>query len=698
MLILILIFFNQCELKLLRYNGDERDLQLKICKRLNRGGKYQFKREQANYFCDVVEPIRHIYTEVKTSGYAPEQILYGLVKANKINVQYVGIANAYELRLYKAPRWTEIEQFGRKISSNLTLAPSNVPRRFRDEAFKLLGEHVLIYDYKVDLDLDLDNLEKFIFIDDYNYEYLLSIFTKYGIDPIEFLKKFTNIFTENGRLVVKPDGSAIVDVQSLKMVLATRRKIKDKYHIGLIEHIRIKGADINKILRKIESLVPRDLRAPEGRFNSEEEIGKYFAKIIKEKINPDFIFEPYVGTGSLIRPFAGSVEAILNDIVENLINILEQEFKNINWHFKAEDFIITDINEIMNNWNPSSQAQRFLIYSNPPYSTASKTEIEYGGLDITYGRGDKVLPATGKMIEVIRERNNGFLAFFCPFGVFCRRKRYNKLLDELLKDFKFIFGEVFTAGNSFPDVNPDKLIAFSIWEYNQNYNTDHTTISFQYEGQNYRFIKMDLLKDGWDYDNRRTIDEDAIAIQGNDRFNVPYPKNFKINVKSGGSQIVGNNVKKPLPLPPEVPSELAYGLWSSFIGYHAFIPHPPYMSDAYIHLPDFEMEESREILAYLVIYNLITELMHNHTNNKIGFVSVHRLFEFGGGSLTQGAKYLINTYKDCPIRSSTIESVFNELKNTPNIDNLQEDYRKYIKTHIIERLEDIGYWDYIPIP
>lgn len=42
--------------------------------------------------------------------------------------------------------------------------------------------------------------------------------------------------------------------------------------------------------------------------------------------------------------------------------------------------------------------------------------------------------------------------------------------------------------------------------------------------------------------------------------------------------------------------------------------------------------------------------------------------------------------------------MFKELKDEPNIDNINENYRRMIKKEIEKRLEIIGYWDYIPIP
>lgn len=455
-----------------------------------------------------------------------------------------------------------------------------------------------------------------------------------------------------------------------------------------------------------------------GKFYTKDHLSQKLALIIKNYVNPSFILEPFVGNGSLIKPFGDNIAGTLNDINKEAVKSLNEQFKKGNWNIKNVDFIETETEEIVKNWKIPQNCEKFLIYSNPPFGTSSRNQsisskeekilmkkenvesrkirIRYGGLEKKYGRGDLVLPAIGKMIEVIKKFGRGYLGFFSPLGVFCGRIRYRKLLNALLHDFLFLYGKIFT-GRYFENINKDKSIVFCLLKYYPNCRTLHESISLEYNGSEIRFKKMDLLKDGWFYDNRKIIKRE-IAIQGNERFNIPYGKSFKSNVKSGGSEIVPENVKIPLDLPPKVPSELTYGLWSSFLGYHSFITHPVYMSEAYVHLPDFKRQETREILAYLILYNIITETINKKTNGKIGFEGDNRLFSFGGQTLTMGAKYLLEKYKDCPLGNSTIQEVFYDLKNIKNINRLKEDYRKYIKSEINKRLVSINYWKYIPIP
>ncbi len=81
--------------------------------------------------------------------------------------------------------------------------------------------------------------------------------------------------------------------------------------------------------------------------------------------------------------------------------------------------------------------------------------IQYGGLDRKYGKGDIILPAIGKILELIKTMGFGSIAFFSPSGLFLERTRYNKILKELLQNFQFLEGKIF-AGSAFEKVSKDK--------------------------------------------------------------------------------------------------------------------------------------------------------------------------------------------------------------------------------------------------
>jgi len=138
--------------------------------------------------------------------------------------------------------------------------------------------------------------------------------------------------------------------------------------------------------------------------------------------------------------------------------------------------------------------------------------------------------------------------------------------------------------------------------------------------------------------------------------------------------------------------------WSTCVGYKSITDFPTYINEAYTHLPDFSRKETKEILTYALIYALISELKKNYCEGKIGFDRMSETFKFGGERLTNGAKYLIDTYGYCKIGAKTITEVFNELMKEPDINKINENYRTLIKSRIKKRLDIIEYWKYIPIP
>jgi len=49
---------------ILEYDGDERNLQIKICEKLNNGSGFQFDRRESDFCCDII-PIPDIYADKK---------------------------------------------------------------------------------------------------------------------------------------------------------------------------------------------------------------------------------------------------------------------------------------------------------------------------------------------------------------------------------------------------------------------------------------------------------------------------------------------------------------------------------------------------------------------------------------------------------------------------------------------------------
>jgi hypothetical protein len=324
-----------------------------------------------------------------------------------------------------------------------------------------------------------------------------------------------------------------------------------------------------------------------------------------------------------------------------------------------------------------------------------------------YGKGDLFIPIVGRLIEIAKIQKTCYLAFFAPFGLFCGRGRYMNLFTALTRDFCFLKGYVF-AGYNFHDINKTLPIALTIWKYKPNAYTQHLDLNFDFidrSGTNKKieFKKIPLIKDRWRYrDGNKYVKnktKSAISVPRCDAFNVPNIKNFGINLAEGsGAELSPDNLKSNEVLVPNVPSELVYGLWSVAVGKHVFGTslstslHPIYFEQAYVHLPDFSKKETIEILAYSALHVLIK----NYAEDKIGFFGTNKVFRFGGERLTKGVDYLFSLCKDCHVYDGyTISEVFELIKQS-KVDITK--CRKGIKDEVSERLNQIGYWDYVPIP
>lgn len=717
----------------IKYN-DEPDLQRKLVQKLNHNSGFHFHKTKANYFCDIVDEITKIYIEVKPDDFAPAQLLYGLGKSG-IESEYIGLANAFEIRLYKSPKVSKLIQFAKSIDPMLTKNPSSITKEeWNNQAYDLLGDFDTIYPYPFEIIFSMTEKIKHIFIDENNYEYFKKLFDKYQINPAQFLTFITTIYAKNNEIKINNDGRILElrkgtfyrnDDQSQQTLVGSGsiteyKPILNRYDKQLFEATRIKANDIQQIMHKIDELETISSRRTRGRFfTMDENHGKasdITTKLVLEMIHPTFILEPYVGSGSLIRPIIleNQIHGVGNDINQGFINMLSEEFKGLQWQFTALNTITTPIDKLMINWKiPMKSDERILIYTNPPFGTGSTNQlaskkdelnkkasrnviIDYGGLDAKYGKGDLLIPAIGKIIELIRHIGHGFIAFFCPLGVFCGRQRYNKLLHEILKNFSYHGGIIF-KGSQFNGVSKNKPIAFTIWEYSPNINTSQLSLTFAFENQDIQLKQFPLLKDGWKYDTRQLINGE-IAVQGNDRFNASPPKMIHLDIKKGGSELSPRNVKISLNI-SNIPDELIYGLWSLIVGLRSITSYPIYMDNSYVHLPDFTDNRVIQILSLTVLTSIIDEINHNYCQGKIGFIGVHRIFQFGNPSLTNGCNYLLNTHKDILVNETeTIGSIFHTMQSEPDPLKWNKNWRKELKAKIEGLLNEIEYWKYIPIP
>jgi hypothetical protein len=322
-------------------------------------------------------------------------------------------------------------------------------------------------------------------------------------------------------------------------------------------------------------------------------------------------------------------------------------------------------------------------------TTTRRIPIQYFGLDKRYGKGDLVLPAIGKCIEVIKAYGSGDLAFFCPLGVLCERKRYIKLLHALLADFTFVTGYIF-SGAEFGDVAAQKAIAFTVWHYEEGASTDLLDLTFHYQDQLIGFQRTPLLKEGWRYrDGVKYIlnkDRPMICAPNNCFFNHPAPKLIGHYVVEGmGAYIDPANVKIPLHLPYR--DEIVYGLWSVTVGSHAVCGYPLVFDNCYVHLPDFTRRETIEILALVALSVVAAELRSPHSEGQIG---IDRRGSVRFGEYTDDIRRLLT---DCGnITTDEGATIIEWLGKVTS-----EEYPR-VKQSVADRLEAIGYWRALSLP
>lgn len=709
---------------------DEKELSLKIKDYLNRGS-LDFRFKFIDDFCDIADEKNKVYIEVKPDHFAPAQLLHAIARKGIKDAKYLGVADNIVVKLFSPPSFEKILAFATSFDPRLVFAPNQVDKpELNEQAEKILGEpdKIIKLEFSTSqyLFINKDNINSIkSMTDKYRIELDLLVNWLDGVGEVETIKVNRDGWLVN---IDKPDiftneGADEKKERELTEFGGSRRPkhiaIKSN-DVSWFESLRVRHEDLVDILHEVDRFLSRKKRRERGVFWTEEEIGNKVADEILKLTKPDYVVEPCVGGGSLIKNIVPHIKGAMNDISSSHIENCKKIFDGYDWKFTTLDVVNTMTNVLIKNWKVPV-GKRLLLYTNPPFGTTStnilvskKREMngklsrkqsstvsgqEYPRVLEKYGKGDLFLPIVGRLIEIAKAHKTCCVAFFSPFGLFCGRKRYMKLLTALLRDFNFLKGYVF-AGNYFHDINKTLVVAFTVWEYVPNANVTHLDLNFEFVDKNgsskyIQLKKVRLLKDGWNYNEG--VDGDEIGASRSDTFNNPNMKILKLALHNAGSQMIPENVKKPLGI-SGIPDELAYGLWSVSVGLGAFgtslssPTHPLYMRDAYVHLPDFGKKEAIEILAYSALYALI----RNYAEDKIGFFGTNRVFRFGGESLTKGVEHLFSLCKDCPVYDGhTIGEVF-ELIRQSKVDITK--CRKGIKDEVSKRLDQIGYWDYVPIP
>lgn len=714
---------------------DEKTLSKKIVAYLNSNTPWNFKFIDA--FCDIADDKNRIYIEVKPDHFAHAQLLHAIAKEGIKNATYLGVTDGKEVKFYSPIPFDKILSFAKSVDPGLVFSPSNADKpELNEQAEKLLGEPKKI------IKLDFPT-SKYLFITKDNMQSVREVTDKYkirldllvdwldGVGETDSIEVNTNGFLVNidaGDIFSNEVSSEKKETELPEFSSGSRRPkhlpIRPKDN-SWFKSLRIKHEDLDGVLREVDRLLPRKKRREGGVFWTETEIGDTLADEILKLTNPDYVVEPCVGGGSLVKKIVPLVQGTMNDISVPHVESCKKRFDGYNWRFTTLDIVREDTDGLIKKWG-IPPGKTLLIYTNPPFGTSSTNQIasKKNELDgklsrqqsifyppslVKYGKGDLFMPIVGRLIEVAKLQKVCYLVFFAPFGLFCARKRYLKLLNLLLKDFVFIKGHVF-GGENFHDINAKKPIALSIWKYSPNANTKHLDLIFEFlekggKKKEVEFKEIPLLKDGWRYRDGskyvKTKTKDAIGAPRCDYFNSPGAKIISDNMKEGsGAEISPDNLKldKIVLSIPDVPSELAYGLWSVSVGMRTFNSsmsvqmHPIYFDNAYVHLPDFSRKETLEIMAYAAL----EVLLKNYAKDRIGFFGSNKVFRFGNPQLTKGVEYLLNHCKDAPTYDdNTIGSTFELIKQSKvDVPKL----RRSLKEEVSKRLKVIGYWDYVPIP
>ncbi len=708
---------------------DEKELSKKITEYLNKGQIVGSKFKFIDDFCDIADEKNKIFIEVKPDHFAPAQILHAIARKGIKDSKFLGVADNKEVKLYRPPPFEKIRAFATGFDPTLTFTPSQVDKNhLNEQAFKILSEP----DKTIELKFPKTSRR---FIDKDNLLSVRKETERYKID-LDLLIDWLDGIGETDTIRVSKDGW-LVAVDRLPPENVFTNELQDEQqqrlggkpkHLAIrlddrewFESLRVRHEDLAEILHEVDRLLTRKKRREKGVFWTEAEVGDKVADEVLALTKPAYVVEPCVGGGSLVRKIVPLVKGTMNDIDVVHVENCKKIFDGYGWRFTTLNVVSTFTDDLIKKWSVPAE-QRLLLYTNPPFGTRTSnvlvskkgemngklsrsqlsTQIgeRYPEVLEKYGKGDLFLPIVGRLIEIARVHKKTWIAFFSPFGLYCGK--YPKLLDILLKDFRFLRGYVF-AGFFFHDISGIKPVGFSIWEYAPNTNGKPLDLSFDFMDKTgntkpVTFSKLPLLKDGWKYDQRdKGIVKGEIVVQHCESFNAPAPKVFHDSPKKGGSEVIPENVIKPLGI-PNLPDELAYALWSASVGAKVFwtsstnILHPIYFDNAYVHLPDFSRSETLEILAYSALH----AVLRNYAPGKIGFIGSNKIFRFGGGRLTKGVEYLFSHFGKCPVyEGHSISDVLNDVRQGK--ENFAE-CTKGIKAEVAKRQDSIGYWEYVPIP
>ncbi len=584
--------------------------------------------------------------------------------------------------------------FALSLDPELSKSPSSFSGKKIAEALVIFGEPIwqgFWRNTEDDLSRILSSDTHIPFIAENLFDFH-RIFGLYGIRTSDVIAAFTDEVVSH--IEVTKDRIVISRERGNPVVIRYSGEMK-RTHKWILQRMRIPDIKaIEKLRQTSDRLQSHNKRVERGAFYTEELLSIKMSLKALELVHPDFIIEPYAGAGSLLAAVVNDVpNGWVNDYDKDAAAMLSADYGSLGYKVTCEDMIFYPVQKAV---KIIGDAERPLFITNPPFSyirgfTYGTEKLEK--LNKKYGKRNQIQLAIGKIMEIIENLDRGYLAFFSQMGVFCEKEQYVLFLNQLLNNFTFIDGYIW-SGKHFNDVREEIPVSFTIWKYGGS--TDLEKIKFDCEDFGLiGFKRYPLLRDGWRYRTQKIM-KGEIAVQAQGDFDTRSPKIFHNQVIKGGSEVIPENVKKPLHL-KGISDELAYALWITVVGQKSLgrsskEGYPFYDGAAYVHLPNFTLDKTKEILAYGLLYAFIGP---DYTQGKIGFIGPRKVMRFGKSTrLNNGAKYLFDTYGYLPVGEQTISEILDEIKDG----HKGQHWRIDIVKEISNRLEAIGYWDNIPLP
>ena len=765
----------------------------------NRG--FSFRRASTSF--DLIDDKHSVVIAAKSICETPQQALNVVILMEEIGVNHIGLTNVDHILFFHRPSDVKLQEFRNEIGLNSEPTISGeVPQNFRNYALRFFGAPIIICDTKSP-DIDPESLscgEKIAFtVVSENLHVLRRICKKYELNMGKFIGYLTGV--ESNSLKVNEDGW-IIDIkrflpfrnheltnktqQQLVEFEGDYKRIVDWADALFIESLRIDSNYSRRLMKTSDEEERIEVRREYGRFFTSEHIengriGEWILNVCRGlNPQPDLVIEPYVGSGNLISSIIDCEDyiGVGNDIASFHVDHLFQVYNDSSWIFTDLDVLNTKTVSLIQKWKIDEESE-LLLLTNPPYGdvfvneTGSKRdELKEKNarrikltipdtLATSYGKRDIVLPAIGKLIDLCKARKKGgsTLAFFSPHALFCGKMKYNRLYRKLLKDFRFVKGFLF-SGKQFNSVSEEKTIAFTIWRYHENINTDPLSVSFHYNNDLIQFKEMPLLKDHWRYrDGNKRCKHKSVPFLGvkmcvgfntlNPKFITMFPskkarerqlteyvKESRENLEklagmdreqllhksislmnkrqrtgeANVAKICSCNLEMEITNEGNWPSELILSLWSTIVGHRSMTRAPLHFDNTYVHLPDFEDPHVMEIVTLGLVYVIIEQIQNptEYSEGNIGFKGLGstRKFQFkdntGDCDYSNDVIDMIEKYAHVSLRSGiSIKEIYEELRDA-NVAKEKEKFNKYrteLKKEVQSRVEQIGYFgNYMPFP